>query len=107
MRILQNIPAARPSLLRRLEGADCDEPPEVILQMAISAGALSKGAQALPFLTKVAERHGVEPLIRDAVMTGLAGRELEMLRMLLPRPGFRDEADGLGPMLQALASAVV
>jgi glucose/arabinose dehydrogenase/mono/diheme cytochrome c family protein len=60
----------------------------IILQQALSLGA-SRSPDALTALLALAHRHGNRPLIADAIVSGLAGRENDFiaLALRLPDPG--------------------
>ncbi len=62
-----------------------DPTPRVILQLALSLGEAT-GPDALIALAGLAEAHGHQPYVADAIVSGLAGRELEFLKVVMVNP---------------------
>lgn len=62
-----------------LEVLATDPSPRVTMQAVLSIGSLPS-SEALPALDSVLSRHAEEEPIRKAVLSGLAGREIDMLR---------------------------
>ena len=89
------------ALLERLD----DTAPEVQLQLAFTLGEV-KETRVEPALAKIALRNATNAYIRDAVITGLAGRELEFLERLLADKAFSDRLAGGETLLSALARCV-
>ena len=92
----------RQALTRRIE----DAPLEVVFQIALTAGNLLK-PDAIPLLVEIAGRHPDQPLIREAIVSGLHRWELPFLKALLADPRWSDEKPGQSALLQALASAIL
>ena len=62
-----------------------DVPNSIVLQQCLSLGE-SKDVRALPFLLKLARQHGARPAIADAIVSSLAGREVEFITLALAQP---------------------
>ncbi len=101
IRVLESLQVK--GLVQSLESLPPSAPPQVLLQVALTLGRFTRGAQGIPVLARIMVAQGADPLVRDAVLSGLAGRELEFLELLLLH--VRDET--LAPAIQAVASAVV
>jgi mono/diheme cytochrome c family protein len=80
--------------------------PELLFQMALTAGNLPKPA-SLPILDAIATRQSDELLIREAVMSGLEIWELPFLKRLLEHPEWQQPRPGGSELLQNLASAIM
>jgi len=72
----------RKKLASAIQGNWENASPEVVLQMALTAGSLDQ-KNALPLLANIAEQHGASPLIRDAVLSSLQNREFAFLEELM------------------------
>ncbi len=75
-RIMESVPPA--TAAGPLTQLAFDDHPRVRMQAALSIGELPAD-QAIPLFDAVLERNAEDPAIRKAVMSGLAGRELDML----------------------------
>jgi mono/diheme cytochrome c family protein len=82
--------------------ADREESPEVQLQLALSLGQAGDPA-ADKAMVKLFQRAPEHPWLRDAILTGLGGRELETLQAAAT--GVPDKA--VDPLLGALAGCVI
>lgn len=78
--------------------------PETRVQFALSIAGV-KQARVEETLTAFLSDFAERPLIKDAVISGMAGREGEFLRRLLADPGWEKETPGRRGMIVALASA--
>ncbi|MBD0255920.1 MAG: c-type cytochrome, partial [Cytophagales bacterium] len=85
-------------LLQECEAA----PPEQILQMAFSAAVLEPPT-ARRLLGMVAERHGSSPLVRDAILSSLAGGEFAFLQSLWNAPAWQTHDPSREILLEMLA----
>jgi mono/diheme cytochrome c family protein len=94
------------ALLQRLERLAANASPETTFQAALSAGNLAV-PEVLPLLARLASRGAEHLIIRDAVVSGLQGRELTFLQLLLNDPQWAQPRPGRSSLLQALASAVI
>ncbi len=109
MRVAESLTATSPDQRDQLSEVvstvckDADD--EVIFQAALTAGNFTKPA-ALPLLARVATRRANQLLIRDAIVSGLSGWELQFLQTLLTDPQWQEQKPGRTVMLQGLASAV-
>jgi len=68
------------SVIAAMSGPGTDTPYAVLLQQCLSLGA-SPSAQSLPALLNLARRHGARPVIADAIVSGLANREVEFIAL--------------------------
>lgn len=75
--------------------------PAIILQLALSLGE-SKSPTMVPVLAKLARQAGTQPFVADAIVSGLAGREMDFIRTVIPNPGEEVPA----PAVKLAASAV-
>jgi mono/diheme cytochrome c family protein/glucose/arabinose dehydrogenase len=83
-----------------------DPDPNVQLQFALTLsniGAPESDAALISLLTQSANR----PLIRDAVLSGLRGRELDFLQTLLASSDWSVERAGRPKVLQAFSKAIL
>lgn len=90
------------SLRKRLPAA----PQELVLQMAFTARELAPEA-SLDLLQDIAIHYDTSALIRDAILSSLAERELAFIRKLLASPEWKKEAPSKEIFLESLTSAVV
>jgi mono/diheme cytochrome c family protein len=98
--------SARPKALAALMTLAGDESPDVRIQFA-----LTMSAQANPevdaLLAKMLVEDGRYAYLRDAVVSGLRGRELGFLERLLRDPDFTRREPSRAALLTALAKCVV
>jgi len=94
-----------PGLLNAVLALVEDPEERVRLQLALTLGEV-KDARAATALAALLARHPGNPYLRDAVLTGVPGRELEMLEGLLGNPDWRNPAAGRGEALKRLAVCV-
>ncbi len=92
-------------LLEKMRGVWKSEQDEVVLQMILTAGNLKSDAR-LVFMSEVLLEQGAEPLIRDAVVSGLGNSEVAMLDIILTDPNWNSEDRSRGIFLEMLASAI-
>jgi mono/diheme cytochrome c family protein len=83
-----------------------DASPEVLFQIALTAGNLSK-PESIPLLVEVAARNTDQLLIREAIVSGLYRWEIPFLKAVLNDARFADESPGLANLLRILATAVM
>ena len=62
-------------------GSAGDGPPKIVLQQALSLGEATSPA-GLAALATLAENHGRQPYVADAIVSGLAGRELDFIKLV-------------------------
>jgi|CXWL01.1.fsa_nt_gi mono/diheme cytochrome c family protein/glucose/arabinose dehydrogenase len=74
--------------------------PAVTLQHALSLGE-ARSPEALPFLAALAARAGRQPFVADALVSGLAGREIAFIRLLTDAGN-----ENAAPAITLAASAV-
>jgi len=75
-------------------------------QLAFSLGELRVG-QVEPAMRTMLAKHGADSATRDAVLSGLGGRELEFLRRLLSDRQWKKQAKGYDSIIRELAACVV
>lgn len=98
-------PASRPKILPAVLKLSADPDPSVRLQLALTLGPLGMpetDAALTELLTKDAT-----PLLCDATLTGLRGRELDFLKHLLNLPDWTEEKPGRKTMVQGLSRCVM
>lgn len=76
---------------------------EVEWQVALSLGNYPT-ASALKAMTELAVRRPESDFMRDAVLSGVGGREVEFLTAVLAHP---EASEALSPLAQALAASVI
>ncbi len=99
--------SASSALLRQaITMASTEADAEVIRQLALSLGEIHEpeAGSALGFLLK---KYAADLYTREAVLSGIGGRELEFLQELWRDSGWRIESSGRTPVLSALANAIL
>jgi mono/diheme cytochrome c family protein/glucose/arabinose dehydrogenase len=99
-------PAFRAEILPELAKLADDPDPAVQLQLALTTSAVP-APEAEAIAAKVLAKNIEDPLIRDAVVTGLRGRELEFITHLTSSPAFAKKTTGTSSMFSALAQCVL
>jgi mono/diheme cytochrome c family protein/glucose/arabinose dehydrogenase len=97
---------ARARIMPEVMKLASDPQPDVQLQFALTVGGLGlpqTDSATLALLAKYPDR----PLLRDAVITGLRGRELEYLRALLASGSWSAPSAGAKDVLTALSRCIV
>lgn len=103
---LLSAPAARARALPAVMKLADDPHPSVRLQFALSMS--NQGTpQTEPVLARLLGDDATSDYLRDAVISGLRGRELEFLDRLLALPAFTLEQPGRAALLTALARCVL
>lgn len=105
IRVSEPLLKNQPELLGELLKHEGDTAPEVRFQLAFTLGE-SREARAEAALAALALRHSDDPVFRDAVASGLGGRELEFLERLLTEKSWQEERPGADRFLGALAQCV-
>lgn len=110
MRLLENLAADSPQSATRLGEAMSSmvnsASQKEALQLALSSSALNTD-QALSILKPILNTYGEEPLIRDAMMSSLEGREFDFLQALWVDPDIKQGEMGKEIFLETLTTAVV
>jgi mono/diheme cytochrome c family protein/glucose/arabinose dehydrogenase len=105
IRLVESQLSSNPTLLDRVLAKAGDSNPDVRLQLALSLGeATSAKADAAMFA--LLSQSTTNAYLRDAVISGLRGRELAMLETALNHAGWKDKASGRDTFLGALAACV-
>jgi mono/diheme cytochrome c family protein/glucose/arabinose dehydrogenase len=94
-----------PVLQDQLLALASDPMQEVRWQAALSLGQIT-GAKAQRALAELLTAHASNAWLRDAVLSGLGGRELEFLEHLLAQPAWSSKQPGFDSSLNALAGCV-
>jgi mono/diheme cytochrome c family protein/glucose/arabinose dehydrogenase len=107
IRVSEPLPksSARAELLPQLLRLADDPNPDVQLQLAFTLGETS-GAQAEEAMASVFQKNAANVYVRDAVLTGLGGRELEFLERLLNHSAWSAKSPTLDQTLRLLAQCV-
>lgn len=93
-------------LSRVLELGD-DSDPGVQLQVLLSLGQIREGERALPTMAKIFLQNTDDAHFRHGTISGIAGRELNFLKVLDEIPGFGNRPmGGRGVFLRELASVI-
>lgn len=95
---------AKASLLPALNEVVRDEDPDVRRQVALSLPAI-KVPGAEPLLRAFVVEHATDSVVRDGLISGLAGRELEFLQRVAAAKAWRDRSE-LRAVVQSLAGCV-
>jgi mono/diheme cytochrome c family protein/glucose/arabinose dehydrogenase len=80
-------------------------PPRLARQVLFSLGEGRRAATDVALLEVLAPRTG-DPLMRSAALSGLGGRELDLLLRLSELPLWLEEQEGRGPLMRDLALCV-
>lgn len=97
--------SAPAELLRRVLKLTEDNQADVQLQLAFTLGEI-KSSEAEAALATVLRKNAAQAYIRDAVITSLAGRELEFVERLLMDKAWNSNTAGFAEALNALARSV-
>ncbi|MFN0066178.1 MAG: c-type cytochrome [Limisphaerales bacterium] len=107
LRAAAGLPPQELAALRRDIDAAAADPDSRVRREAVFTAAATPGGPPLEFAAAALERDSPLPLTRDAVFSGLSGRELELIEALLTGPAWQQEAPGRAEALAALARCVV
>jgi mono/diheme cytochrome c family protein/glucose/arabinose dehydrogenase len=102
--LLLRTPAKSEIIPQLLKLAD-DPNADVQLQLALTLGEITD-PQAATAMEAIFHRNAANPLIRDAVVAGLRGRELSFLEHLLSTEAWKNPAPGRSQSMAALASCI-
>ena len=106
MRISEPLLKNQAGLLNELLMHVNDAAPEVQLQLALTLGEL-QDPRAEEAMAQIARQNAADLYLRDAVITGLGGRELEFLEHLLDDKSLGHRKTGCETLLGALAQCVL
>jgi mono/diheme cytochrome c family protein len=95
----------RPELVQRVLGMIEDDSADVALQLSLTAAMLGE-PEAEDVLIRLLNEWTSHRYIRDAVISGIGGRELEFLQRLLAESAWSRDATGRREVLAALAQCV-
>src|SRR5207245_4610913 len=102
MRISEPLLKNQPELVNELLKHTSDTAPDAQLQLAFTLGEV-KEPRAYEALAKIARQNTGDIYIRDAVITGLDGHELEFLERLLADKDWNEKKPGSDKFQGALA----
>ena len=89
-------------LYRRVTSVNAAASPALTLQLALSLGE-SPAPAAVTDLAAIATRAGRQPFVADAIVSGLAGRELELIELI----DVANASDHAAPVLTLATSALL
>ncbi|MEA2735622.1 MAG: hypothetical protein QOE14_2073, partial [Humisphaera sp.] len=101
IRLAENVPAAHHDAITRAA-----DNPYIALQHTLTLGQIAT-PEADVWLAARLRDHGDNANIRDAAVSGLAGREIEFLGRLLANPQWRESSPGRRVAVTAIARSVV
>jgi mono/diheme cytochrome c family protein len=96
---------ARNELTSRILALVHESNPDVQLQLAFTLSTIDN-PQALQGMALIAHEFAGNLYIREALFTGLGGRELELLEKLSADPAWRQQSSGRAAFLEGLAKCV-
>ncbi len=110
LRILEPLTASNISLRGQVENTLLktykDAAAKQVLQMALSAGYLNP-TPANQLLAGIITTNSESPLIRDAVMSSLEGREFPFLQTLLKSPDWQQQSQPKEIFLETLTTSII
>ena len=108
LRILGPLAGAVESVLPNMQDVlasiSPNDSPYLVLHAALAAGHLENGAFAI--LAGIIDKHAENPVMRDAAMSSLAGRESTMLKRLASMPSWQRPDAGQSIFLEMLGAAI-
>jgi mono/diheme cytochrome c family protein/glucose/arabinose dehydrogenase len=105
IRLTESLLKNQPELFSEILKHIGDSEPDVQLQLALTLGEV-RDARAEEAMARIARQNTANLYIRDALITGLGGRELEFLERLLVDKEGNAKNPGSGEFLGALAGCV-
>jgi mono/diheme cytochrome c family protein/glucose/arabinose dehydrogenase len=94
------------SMLQTVLAAADDREAIVRRQLVYSLGA-SRAPEAERSILQIVGRHGDEPFMVDAALSGLGGRESAVLKTIVGDPAWADDRPGNRRLVAALSAAIV
>jgi mono/diheme cytochrome c family protein len=105
MRISETLLGNQPELVSEVLRHVDDATPDVQLQLAFTLGEV-KEPRAIEAMAKIALNNVTNVYIRDAVITGLGGRELEFLERLIADKNWTTKESGRDVFFSALSQCI-
>ena len=109
LRILEGIAVEENEVMRilseMLPGLMEEASSELALQIILTAGSL-RSEKAIPLMVEAIEQY-TDPIIRDAVVSGLKNREMVMISALWQLPKWREEDGDRSIFMEMLATSVI
>jgi putative membrane-bound dehydrogenase-like protein len=93
-------------VFRAVLAVEDDPEPAVRRQLVHTLGA-TRAADALDTIVRVLERDAGRPFVGDAALSGLAGREADVLARMLAAPAWREDRPDGRALIAALTTAIV
>lgn len=101
-------PAGGPRILPRLLSVAADRDPNVRVQLLLTLSAVADPQAQAAAASLIESSDGILPaLVRDSAISGLRGRELEFLRMILRRPAWESKNPLRSQILSGLARCII
>lgn len=108
LRAAAGLPAETLAALERDIAKAAGDPDPRVRREAVFTAAALPGGLPLKLAVAVLERDAAgTPMTRDAVLSGLPGREIELVETLLGSPGWRADAPGRAEVLSAATRCIV
>jgi mono/diheme cytochrome c family protein len=105
IRVSESLLNTESSIAEKVRALAKDESADVQLQVMFTLGQM-KSPETDAVMTELLHARSEHPLIRDAAITGLQGRELPFLGRLVALPGWSEKTSGRERVLRDLARAV-
>jgi mono/diheme cytochrome c family protein/glucose/arabinose dehydrogenase len=102
IRLAEGIPAAHADAIQCAA-----DHPAVAMQHTLTLGEIATPEADVWLAARLRDQWGGNANIRDAAVSGLAGREIDFLRGLLANPQWRDATPGRRAVMTAIARSVV
>ena len=105
LRLTESQLSANPGMLDKVIARSAESRTEVRRQLAFTLGEASS-AKADAAMFALLSKSPTDTYVRDAVVTGIRGRELPMLEKALTDPAWKDKAAGRDSFIGTLAACV-
>lgn len=105
IRVSESLLNTESSIAEKVRALAKDESADVQLQVMFTLGQM-KSPETDAVMTELLHARSEHPLIRDAAITGLQGRELPFLARLVALPGWSEKTSARERVLRDLARAV-
>jgi mono/diheme cytochrome c family protein len=93
--------------LRRAALALAEDPDLAVRRQLVYSLGATRTREALDAMLRILQRDGGEPFMADAAVSGLEGRESDVIDRLVGAPEWRDERPGSRELIAALSTAVI
>ena len=110
LRVLEGIASRDEPVMSRLayelDGFINSVHPELALQAVLTAGILPS-KESIPLFAEVLQQYADQPIVRDAVLSGVSGKEMDMMRALWDLPEWQAESGAPSIFMEMLATTIV